>query len=179
MNLKTFIVCLDKNNSLDISKKIIELNDELSIVPEFTTNIDYKGKLNENYIYYLDVNTTNLAFKNNALLYIKTDNYISNGISIDDFYNNDICFMTIEEFNLIPNTVFKNQDILIVWVDLKKHNCITNNDLIETKYFNSFLLNNNIPYMYFLNNEEYIHQVIIDYIEGDEETRNMLLNENN
>ena len=96
MNLKTFIVCLDEQKALNIAKDIVKTNDELSIIPRFTTNTDYKGEVNENYIYYLDVNTVNLSYKNNVLLYIKTDKYISTGITIDDFYNNDICVLTVE-----------------------------------------------------------------------------------
>ena len=54
----------------------------------------------------MDVNTINLAYKNNSLLFIKTNQHVSHGISIDDFYNNDICIMNVEEFNLIPECIF-------------------------------------------------------------------------
>ena len=76
MNLKTFIVCLYEDKALNVAKDIIKTNDELSIIPRFTTNTEYKNEVNENYVYYLDVNTVNLSYKNNALLYIKTDKYI-------------------------------------------------------------------------------------------------------
>ena len=177
MNLKTFIVCLDKNKALDIAKNIIKVNDELSIIPRFTTNIEYKGEVNENYIYYLDVNTVNLSYKNNALLYIKTNNYISDGITIDDFYNNDICVLTIEEFNSIPEIVFKKYDILVIWVDTKNHKGISNADLIEINYFSSFV--STINYLYFLDEEPNIHNTILEYVYGDEEKRKYLLEENN
>jgi hypothetical protein len=177
MNLKTFIVCLDKNKALDIAKNIIKTNDELSIIPRFTTNIEYKDELNENYIYYLDVNTVNLSYKNNALLYIKTNNYISDGITIDDFYNNDICYLTIEEFNSIPDIVFKKYDILVIWVDIKNHKGISNSDLIEINYFSSFVTT--INYLYFLDDEINIHNTILEYLYGDENKRKYLLEENN
>ena len=111
MNLKTFIVCLYEDKALNVAKDIIKTNDELSIIPRFTTNTEYKNEVNENYVYYLDVNTVNLSYKNNALLYIKTDKYISSGITIDDFYNNDICYLTVEEFNSIPEVIFRKYDI--------------------------------------------------------------------
>lgn len=177
MNLKTFIVCLNKDKSLNIAKDIIKINDELSITPQFTTDIKYKDEINENYIYYLDVNTVNLSYKNNALLYIKTDKYISSGITIDDFYNNDICFMTIEEFNSIPEIIFKKYDILIVWIDIKNNESVTNSDLIEINYFNSFITSTN--YLYFLETEKEIHNTILEYIFGEEEQRKYLLEENN
>jgi hypothetical protein len=50
MNLKTFIVCLDKEKALNIAKDIIKINDELSIIPRFTTDTEYKNEVNENYI---------------------------------------------------------------------------------------------------------------------------------
>jgi hypothetical protein len=177
MNLKTFIVCLDKEKALDTAKNIIKVNDELSIIPRFTTDSEYKNEINENYIYYLDVNTVNLSYKNNALLYIKTNKYISDGITIDDFYNNDICYLTVEEFNLIPEIIFKKYDTLIVWIDTKNHKTISNSDLIEINYFNSFITTTN--YLYFLENEIDIHNIILEYIFGDEEKRKYLLEENN
>ena len=177
MNLKTFIVCLYEDKALNVAKDIIKTNDELSIIPRFTTNTEYKNEVNENYVYYLDVNTVNLSYKNNALLYIKTDKYISSGITIDDFYNNDICIMNVEEFNLIPECVFSKNDILVIWVDTKNHSSLTYNDMVEFKYFNSFLENN--LYLYFIDDEPNISDIVLEYFYGDEETRKKLLDENN
>jgi hypothetical protein len=177
MNLKIFIVCLDKEKALNVAKDIVKINDELSIIPRFTTDTEYKNEVNENYIYYLDVNTVNLSYKNNALLYIKTNKYISSGITIDDFYNNDICYLTVEEFNSIPEIIFKKYDILVVWIDTKTHKTISNSDLIEINYFNTFITT--INYLYFLENETDIHNTILEYIFGDEEKRKYLLEENN
>jgi hypothetical protein len=177
MNLKTFIVCLDKEKALNVAKDIVRINDELSIIPRFTTDTEYKDEVNENYIYYLDVNTVNLSYKNNALLYIKTNKYISSGITIDDFYNNDVCYLTVEEFNSIPEIIFKKYDILVVWVDTKNHKAISNSDLIEINYFSTFITT--INYLYFLENEIGIHNTILEYIFGDEEKRKYLLEENN
>ena len=177
MNLKTFIVCLYEDKALNVAKDIIKTNDELSIIPRFTTNTEYKNEVNENYVYYLDVNTVNLSYKNNALLYIKTDKYISSGITIDDFYNNDICYLTVEEFNSIPEVIFRKYDILVIWVDTKNHKTISNADLIEINYFSTFITS--INYLYFLENETNIHTVILDYIFGDEEKIKYLLEENN
>ena len=177
MNLKTFIVCLDKEKALNVAKDIVKINDELSIIPRFTTNTEYKDEVNENYIYYLDVNTVNLSYKNNALLYIKTNKYISSGITIDDFYNNDVCYLTVEEFNSIPEIIFKKYDILVVWIDTKNNKSISNSDLIEINYFNTFITT--INYLYFLETENDIHNTILEYIFGDEEKRKYLLDENN
>ena len=61
MNLKTFIVCLYEDKALNVAKDIIKTNDELSIIPRFTTNTEYKNEVNENYVYYLDVNTLQIT----------------------------------------------------------------------------------------------------------------------
>lgn len=175
MNLKIFIVCLDKENALNIAKNIIKINDNLTVIPRFTTDDNY-NEINENYMYYLDVHKVNLSYKNNALLYIKTNNYISEGITIDDFYNNDISFLNFEEFNLIPDIIFKKYNILTVWIDSKNHKNISKSDIIEINYFCKFIENN--KYLYFLDNEYNICDVILDYISGDDEHKKIILEEN-
>ena len=60
MNLKYFIVSLNKEKSLDIAKQIISKDDSLSISPIFFTDKE-KTISNENYETYMDVNTINLA----------------------------------------------------------------------------------------------------------------------
>lgn len=173
MGLKIFIVCLDKLIALNVAKDIIQLDDNLSIAPTFSTDIELKNEINEMYESYLDISTANLAYKNNSLLYIKTYDYISSGITIDDFYNNDICFMDVKEFNLISENIFNKHNILIVWIDFKHHIGITNSDMIEINYFTQFL--EKVNYLYFLNNEKDISKTILEYFYGDEETRNNLL----
>jgi len=175
MNIKLFIVCLNRDTSLNIAKNIITINDELTIAPVFTTNI-LKNEINENYETYMDVSTINLSYKNNSLLYIKTNNHISKGITLDDFYNNDICIMNIEEYNLIPENIFSKYDILTIWVDSKQRKAISSLDMIEIKYFNSFIENHN--YLYFFDTESNIAETIIDYINGDEEQRKLIMEEN-
>lgn len=177
MELKTFIVSLNKDNAFNIAKELIKVNDSLSITPYFTTDNEYKNEVNENYIYYLGVDNVNLSYKNNALLYIKTNNYISSGITIDDFYNNDICFMNIEEFNMISEVIFKKYNVLIIWIDSINHKQVSPSEMIEVNYFSNFIENHD--YLYFLENETNICKTIIDYIFGDDEIRQELLKENN
>jgi len=175
-NSKIFIVCLNKETSLNISKNIIANNDDLSIMPIFSTDPSYENEINENYIYYLDVNTVNLSYKNNSLLYVMTSNYISYGITLDDFYNNDIAFMNIEEYNNIPDVIFDKYNILTLWIDSKKHTYLDHKMNIELKYFNERI--KNYDYMYFMDNDENIHSVINNYINANEDDRLNLLKEN-
>lgn len=176
-NLKILIVCIDKDLALSISKKIIEINDNLSIMPSFSTDTTYlNSSLSENYIYYLDHRKVNLSYKNNVLLYILTKAYISYGITMDDFYNNDIGYLTIEEYNNIPDVIFNENNILTIWIDQKnrKHHDITLN--IEIKYFNerfSKVLN-----MYFLETDHNIAEIINKYINASEEEKLNIIKEN-
>ena len=175
-NTKIFIVSIDKNVSLDISKKIVEKNDDLSIIPIFSTDTIYKDKINDFYIYYLNVNVVNLSYKNNSLLYVITDNYISHGITLDDFYNNDIAFMNIEEYNNISDVIFDKYNVLTIWIDFKQHMFLDHKMNIELKYFNERIRNND--YMYFLDNDTSIYDIINKYINANEEERLNLLKEN-
>ena len=176
MNLKTFIVCLYEDKALNVAKDIIKTNDELSIIPRFTTNTEYKNEVNENYVYYLDVNTVNLSYKNNALLYLKTDKYISSGITIDDFYNNDICYMTIEQFNLISDKFINENNILVIWLDESNNHKISKDEMTEINYMQERL--NNMKYLYFLNDShKKICSVILEYLNSDEDRQQQLLEE--
>ena len=112
MNQKVFIVCLNKDIALNVAKRLIAKDDNYSICPMFTTDSSYDTEPNDNYESYLDVHTVNLSYKNNSLLFIKTSKYISSGITIDDFYNNDICIMDINEYNLIAEVIFKKYNII-------------------------------------------------------------------
>jgi hypothetical protein len=85
--------------------------------------------------------------------------------------------MNVEEFNSIPEIIFKKYDILIIWVDTKNHKYISNSDLIEIDYFNTFI--NTTNYLYFLEDEIGIHNIILEYIFGNEEKQRQLLEENN
>ena len=183
MNLKTFIVCLDKEKALNVAKDIVKINDELSIIPRFTTNTEYKDEANENYIYYLDVNTVNLSYKNNALLCTYTTDNITTGITIDDMYNSNILPINIWHFNNISTSFFNksdNYDILVVWLDSKHHDILTNLEMIEIGYMNDLLTNtDSIKYMYFLD-EDYdnIYSILEEYANSDINRRNELLEEN-
>lgn len=173
---KIFIVCDNKDLSLDICKKIVSKNDEVSIIPTFSTDTEYYNEVSENYIYYLDTINVNLSYKNNALLYILTKNYISHGIILDDFYNNDIAFMNIEEYNNIPDVIFKKYDILTIWIDIKHHNSINKKYKIELKYFNERI--NEFKYMYFLSDDVNIDNIINNYILGDEIEKENIIKDN-
>lgn len=173
--MKIFIVCLNKQVALSIAKEIVNKNDDLSIAPMFTTDGDIVPA-NENYEVHMEANVANLSYKNNALLFIVTNQYISTGITTDDFYNNDICIMTVEEYNIIPESTFNKHDILVVWVDTKITKSINKNDLIEIGYLTDSLENKR--YLYFIDEEEFIADTILDYLLADEDRRQVIFEQN-
>lgn len=181
MQYKIFIIGTHKNDKLKLAKKLIELDDNFSISPVFTNDKEYKDSVNDNYIYYLSSEEIDLAYKNNVLLYVSTNNYISTGITMDSLYSNDIFCMSIKDFNNISNVVFnsKNYEVLIIWLDNKitEMNSDIREDINESKYLFSTL--EDLKYLYFLDeSEEEIADTILDFINGDEKTQEEILLDN-
>lgn len=181
MQYKIFIIGTHKNDKLKLAKKLIELDDNLSISPVFTNDKEYKDSVNDNYIYYLSSEEIDLAYKNNVLLYVSTNNYISTGITMDSLYSNDIFCMSIKDFNNISNVVFnsKNYEVLVIWLDNKitEMNSDVREDINESKYLFSTL--EDLKYLYFLDEpEEEIATIILDFINGDEKIQEEILLDN-
>ena len=171
-NTKIIITGITKLDVDKLMNKIIHTDDSMNIIPKFTTNKDDESFYNK----YLDVMTVNLSFKNNSLIYISTINYISTGITTDDFLNNDVCFIDMKNFNNIPDKIFKDFDILVIWLDSKEVT-LSNSDKIESKFFQERIMN--LKYMYFLDdNLHTINEQIFRYLKADEEEKKNILEEN-
>jgi len=171
-NTKIIITGITKLDVDKLMNKIIHTDDSMNIIPKFTTNKDDESFYNK----YLDVMTVNLSFKNNSLIYISTINYISTGITTDDFLNNDVCFIDMKNFNNIPDKIFKDFDILVIWLDSKEVT-LSNSDKIESKFFQERIMN--LKYMYFLDdNLHTINEQIFRYLRADEEEKKNILEEN-
>lgn len=181
---KIFIIGSHSIDKLKLAKLLVEKDDNLSIGEHFTNDIEYKDiESDDNYIYYLDSQEIDMAYKNNVILCVNTDNYISNGIMMDCYYNNDIFTLSIQDFNNISNTIFnsKSNDILVIWVDapIKDNSKETKLDIFETKYLLERINNDNIKYMYFLNEDfDTISDIILEYLEADDIKKSELLDEN-
>lgn len=179
MGLKIIITGAQPIDKFQIAKKLVDANDNLSVAPTFTTDKDYQNITTDNFMYYLSSDEVDLAFKNNVILYINTVVNISYGITLDNFYNNDIFVMDIEGFNNISNHIISGKDLLIVWVDTKHYDdlSIRKKDLSEVKYLEE--RTQTIPYLYFLDDTvEEIVNVINSYLEGDDEQKMLICQEN-
>lgn len=177
MILKIFVTGDSSIDKLDIAKKIIKKNDDLSIAPKFTNDISHKDKIGDDYIYYMDSVDVDLSYKNNAFLYAKTENYITTGITLDSFYNNDVFPISIYEFNTIADCILYSYDSLIIWVDTKKHR--KSNDEDSQSVDHLIERTNELTTLYFLDEEpEHIAETVINYINGTIEERQNIIEEN-
>ena len=184
MTDKIFITGPHTIDKLSIAKGLIEYNDNLSIGERFTNDIEYKDSENDKYIYYLSTQSIDLTYKNNFMLFVNTNNYISTGITMDSYYNSDIFVMEMEEFNNISDNIFKSEstDIIVIWIDsnYNKHENVYKNDIVESSFLEQRLFNDNIKYMYFYNEDtESIVNTILRYLESSPEDRENILLENN
>jgi len=184
MNTKIFITGPSNIDKLSFAKKIVERDDDLSIGMHFTNDKDYEGITDDNYIYYLSTQDINLTYKNNFVLFVNIEDYVSSGITMDTFYNNDIFTMSLCEFNNISDVIFKNEhnDIIVIWIDSNytKNNENIVEDTRESQVLQERLDEGLIKYLYFFNEKpEDIVDIILNYIESSEEERNEILIENN
>lgn len=179
MGVKIIITGAKSIDKFAIARHLVEENDSLSIAPTFISDKAYENVTNDKFMYYMNLEDVNLAFKNNVILYISTDVNISHGITLDSFYNSDIFVMNIEDFNNISDHNISGQDLLIVWVDSKHYDNVNDRkkDLTEAKYLEERI--ETIPYLYFLDNTvDEIVKVINSYLEGDEEQKLAICQEN-
>ena len=180
MQDKIIIVGLSELNKLEIARELVRRNDNLSIAPHFTSDqaIESKKMIDDEYLYYLDNATISLSFKNNSLLYVMTEGYISTGVTTDDYYNNDIICVDIIDFNNIPDRYFTRKNAnLIIWIDSRIHKHINETEMLEIRYLQERV--DTLPYMYFLDDTiDNICTSILEYIDASEERRKEIIEDN-
>lgn len=175
-SVKILITGISEIDKFSIIKELAKQDDNLTIIPSFTSDLHYENQgASEDYIYYMPTEEVNLAYKNNALLYIYTKDYVSTGVTFDDFYNNDLLETNLINFNNIPDRYFTEYDILIVWIDSAKIKA-TKAELQEVNVLEERL--GTCKYMYFLDEPlEEVVKAILTYIH-EEDKREELLEEN-
>lgn len=164
--IKIYIIGHSNIDVYSVALSLQRLNDSLTIAPRFTTDHD---DIHDNN-YFVDKETVNIAYKNNSIISVITNDNHSEGIMYDDYYNNDILCMTIREFNVISERTFNSTefDDLIVWVD--SSNNVNKNDIQEIPFLEERL--ENMHYLYFVNEQNNQIAVMIDsYLSMSEEER--------
>ena len=123
----------------------------------------------------LDFQEIVVAYKNNAIFSCITD--IDNntiGITMDEYYNSNIIYLSVAELINVPDHKLTN--CLIVWIDSDKLSCSTEDISIAT---NMEKIIQNCEYLYFLKNElDKVIATICRYIDGNIEERQNILEEN-
>ena len=156
---KVFIIYHDDELVNNYVEQLLLNNDFLTCASKFSTNKEEEN----NEVYYMSPIEVNLAIKNNALLYVVTSNYVSRGVTMDDFYNNDICLLHYNEYNIISDVLFSKYNILTIWIDSKKKLSVNDLEMYEIDYVEQRL--EHVPNEYFLNDKfEDINKCIINHI---------------
>jgi hypothetical protein len=176
--MKTFIVGSDNLNKLEIAKELTSLNDDLNICKSFIAkNIDDE-KLQE-YIFTLDEEDIVLAFKNNALLYIDYSQHNISGITLDDFSVSDIIPISFKHFNSIVDEPLIENEVLIIWIDIKEKRESHNVDVIESRFVQERIDSLNLPCLYFCGeSSKEIAEIVFNYLTGNDEVRKEIIEEN-
>lgn len=159
MNKKIFIIFHNIYTLNQILEKLQKIDIDYNICDKFTTDINMEDSSYACSYTYINQIEINKALKNNSLLYIVTNEYVSTGITSDDFENSNIFCLSYKEFNNISDLIFKKYDIMTIWIDSKKEI-----NMIDTKYEIPLIEKRleSINYEYFLDTET---QKIITYIE--------------
>lgn len=175
MIMKVILVGSENNdNKYYIAKELQSLNDDLIIASVFSTNLELKGKITDNFVYYMPAEEVELSYKNNAFMWVLSKDNESRGVTKPDMYSSNIFVMSFGEFNNISNPTLKeyiNDNGIICFLDTKCGN--SDDDIIESKFACERIFSS--PYLYFLDdNKDYIVKTILDYIIGDDETRKQI-----
>ena len=166
------IILVDTDSSLKSVRYIADdLNRrcDLKIAERFNSGTDGKGGI------FLDFPEVVVAYKNNAMFSCITDiDNNTTGITMDEYYNSSIIYLSVAELMNVPD--HKLTDCLIVWIDSDKLSCSTEDISIAT---NMEKIIHNCEYLYFLKNElDTAITTICRYIDGDIEERQNILKEN-
>ena len=166
------IILVDTNSTLISVRQVSdELNRvcDLRIAERFNSGLDEYSNLN------LDFQEVVMAYKNNAIFSCITDiNNITTGITMDEYYNSNVIYLSVAELMNVPDHKLTN--CLIVWVDSDKWSCSLEDISIAT---NMEKIIHNCEYLYCLKNElDVAVKTICRYIDSDIEERQNILEEN-
>lgn len=166
-------------NKIELAQTLVSINDDLEICPTYTTQLEYKDKITDEFFTYISNEDVKLGYKNNSFIYVTSYNEYSKGMLHSDLYNRDIFVLDFIDFNNMSEKMFNEfQNKLFIWLDTKQKN-IDLEDLEESKF--SFKRSINFPLLYFVDeNAEDIAKIIFRYIDANctEEERKEIIEQN-
>lgn len=171
---KIIIVTHNHDKVLDVLATLTSKEDNIRIARTFTTDFLHKDAPIQGWKYYMDNDNLYLAYKNNAILCISTDdNQVSEGITKEEYSYSDIIPMTYQMFNMISPRMISG--INIAWID----SSYTKNKKIM-KDTSEFMQSSKKYDMMYFTDEDDVHDIssaLIKYIKSDAKTRNKILDE--
>lgn len=166
------IILVDTNSTLlsvrQVADKLNKLYD-LTVVERFNCGEEIQPGLN------LEFQEVVMAYKNNAIFSCITDaNNSTTGITMDEYYNNNVIYLSVAELMNVPDHKLTN--CLLVWIDSDKCSCVSEDITIAT---NMESIIHNCDYLYFLRSElDLAVETICKYLDSDTEERQIILEEN-
>ena len=174
--IKFLIVGENSIDKKEIVNMLLSNEGMFKIAKYFSTN---EEESKQDFYYYLSNQELHICYKNHAILFVKTTLCDSVGITLEEFYENNVIFMNTEDFNNISNRVFlSNNELIIVWLDTKNHD--TNQikkEIKESSYLQEKIDTDNLKYLYFLDKPTIeIMDVICEYLKKPELREELLEN---
>lgn len=174
---KIIIIGPKHTNKMELAHKLVSINDDLDICPTYTTNLEYKDKVTDDFYTYITNENIKIGYKNNAFIYVTSYNEYSKGMFKTDIYSKDIFVLDFIDFNNISEKTlseFKNK--IFIWIDTKVKS-EDFEDLEESKF--TYKRSLEFPLLYFVDEDiTDIANIVIKYINGSEEEKQELIEEN-
>ena len=179
--MKLILLSIAPEYGYNVAKELSAVNDDIQIAPVFTTDLNLKGHISENFMYYMPSLDVELSYKNNAFMWVHSDAFGSKGMTMADMYNADIFVMDFAQFNNMSKPVLdelrNNDDAVIVFMDQKQIATESKKMAYEGRFALERVYEG--KYMYFCTDDyKEIASVIIKYIGGDEQQRAKILRDN-
>ena len=174
--LKFLIIGENSIDKIPLIDLLLKNENLFKVAKIFITN---PNKVKDNFHYVISNDELNRCYKNNAILFVKTILNESYGVTLDSFYENNIIFMNLEDFNNISNKIFlSNNELIIVWIDTKNHDPLQiKKEIRESQYVIDKINSDNIKYLYFLDKDNIeIMDVICNYLLHEEKRQELLEN---
>ena len=172
MQTKILIIGSDKSPKEEVAKSLCAVNDRLQIAPVFTTDLRMRDKKQDGSQYYMPNEEVELSYKNNAFMWVRTNDTISRGVTKPDMYMYNVFYMSFSDFNNISSPVIaeldKDPNFIICVIDKKDKKGKT--DIYDARGALERIYEHH--YLYFLDcTVQEITDMIFKYIVADDDER--------
>ena len=161
---KIIIIGPKDTNKIGLAQELISINDDLEVCPTYTTKLEFKDKVTDEFFTYIANEDVKLGYKNNSFIYVTSYNEYSKGMLHSDLYNKDIFVLDFLDFNNMSERMFNEfNNKLFIWLDTKDKNKDIE-DLKESKFAYERSLNELLSYFVYENIEDRA-KIVLRYID--------------